>query len=114
MPHNKQNYDDYHAGDDLTISIPVVDENGNAQDISNLNEAEWYLKDHESDADGDALVSKSYTGGGITLNANSDGLLVDLNGTDTENLDGAKYHVARLEDSTGDRSTLLEGRFVIS
>lgn len=115
MPHQIQNIGDYHAGDALLITVDVEDDNGNAVDISNANSIEWYLKNDETDADGEAVLSKTLAGGGISITDGAGGqfeIKIDTGETDGEA--GTYHHRSRLEDSNGDRSTLFHGDFTIS
>lgn len=115
MTHNEQHVAGYHAGDALELVVTVEDEQGNAIDISTVNEITWLLKDEKRDPDNKAILQKTLTGGGITYD--SDGtngiFVVQIDTGDTTAEAGNKHHRARLTDSGGNRSTLFTGDFTI-
>lgn len=117
MPHNVEDIGDYHAGDALDIVCTAKDDAGNVIDITNANEIRWLLKDNETDDDSVARLDKRLTATAteITITDGANGefeIYVDTG--DTDGMSGDKHHRCRLEDSTGDRSTVFHGTFSIS
>lgn len=115
MTHNDRDVTGHHAGDAHTIVITVTDDSGNTVDITNANGIEWYLKEHSSHNDSDALITKTLSGTGITITDGANGEFeVTIDTGETDGMRGQKYHVSRIADSTGDVSTLFTGTFTIS
>lgn len=113
MPHQIQDVADHHQGDALDMYVSVEKSNGAAKDISG-GSAEWLLKDNASDADTNALLTKTTSGGGISITDGVVGeLTVHIETGDTGSLIGQKHHRLRVTDSDGDRVTVFTGTFTI-
>lgn len=115
MTHQFQNIEGYHAGDAVDIVCTVQDENGDIIDITNATEIEWYLKNDETDADVDAILTKKLTNTGEIEITNGTGgeFTIYIDTDDTTGESGTYHHRARLTDADGDRSTIFTGTFDI-
>lgn len=66
MPHQEYNIDTHHEGEATLIPVTVRDSNDNRVDISTAA-IEWNLKDSQTTDDIDATLTKTVSGGGITI-----------------------------------------------
>lgn len=112
MTHNNQDVDDYHVGDDLKIKV-TVEENGSPKDITNSS-AEYELYEKYPSGD-DTVFTKTTSGGGITIVDAANGRLdVEIDGTDTDGLDGNYNHRLRVTDASGNTVTVFTGEFTVN
>jgi hypothetical protein len=95
-------------GDSKTITIDVVDTDGNA--IPTLADSvaaiTWMLKKYFS---GPAAVTKTMAAGDITISGSQ--IIVTLAPADTEDLGGTYVHECDVTDLLGNVSTILIGEF---
>ena len=98
-----------YPGDTEPITVNVSDADGNPVDVGGAEEIEWTLRRTEESAD-PPILSKTLTGGDITILSPSSSFLITLTSSDTANLIGSYAHRARfdLPDDT-DVSTVLRG-----
>lgn len=102
-------------GDDETLEITVGDGSGGSKDLSGAS-IDWGLRKYP---DGQDLISKSVSGGGITITDEPGGVFeVDLDPSDTNSLEidgrsGDFYHEAVVTDSAGNVSTVTTGTATI-
>lgn len=115
MPHQTQDIADHHQGDALDITVTVEKSDGTAKDISNANAIEYYIKDQLADSDANALLTKTLSGGGVTITDATNGKLeISIETGDTSGIAvGSKSHLLRVEDSDGDRVTVFTGSFTV-
>jgi len=94
----------FFQGDDETIQVTVEDENRDAVDISGASSITYQI----TDSSGSSQLSKTMSGGGISITDGSDGVFkVTIASGDTSSLSGNYSHEAELVD--GDTSTLFQG-----
>lgn len=125
MTHKEQNVEQHHEGDHVELHITVTAEDGTVKDLTGAS-AEWLLMESESDADADAVLTKSGTEGGtgeisFTDPVNGE-LMVEITTSETEGLvtwsefpDNAKefHHRVRVTDADGKRVTGFTGMFEV-
>jgi len=93
----------FFQGDDETVKVEVLDINKEAVDISSANSIEYQISEN-----GSSEVSKTKSGGGITVTDGSDGKFeVTIDSGDTSSLSGKYEHEAEID--LGDVSTLFQG-----
>lgn len=113
MTHNNKDIPNLHAGDALDITCTIEDSDGNTVDLSGA-QAEYLLKEDSADADSDALLTKTISGGGITIvDSDAGELLIEIDTNDTGGMVGQKHHRLRVTDSDGDRATVFTGTVTI-
>jgi hypothetical protein len=96
------------AGDDQTISITVVDENGDVIDITDVDEITWSLKNSQSDDT--AIFEKTLSLAEISLTDPDDGLYdVTIGAADTELLSGIYYYESIVTDVSASSYTTSYG-----
>ncbi len=107
MAHNDQDFH-LHAGDESPLAFTVTDEaTGAAVDLSAVTEITWALA---ADAESAALVTKTKTGGDITVTDAVNGKFeVALDSADTDGLNGRYWHEAVIVDGAGKRFTVATG-----
>lgn len=107
MTLENQDVTGYYAGDTLRLDVSVTDD---ADQVVNLTGAtiEWKLIDYKT-----VLLSKS-TSAGISITDPLNGeFRVNINGSETQDLQGTYRHEARVTDSTGNVSTVFVGSFSV-
>lgn len=93
-------------GEDKTLEITVVGENGSAKNITGAT-ITWVLAKTVGDT---ALVTKSTGGSGISITDAVNGVFqVTLDGSDTTNYSGVYHHEAEVEDTSGNKNTVTVG-----
>ena len=112
MSHNRQNIENYHAGDSLHIITQVEDSDGNIISIENAD-IEWELTEEEGDTE--KLVEKnSENPEEIEITDAENGeFTVYVAAGDTEGMTGEHHHRARVIDSNGNRVTVFTGSIMI-
>lgn len=134
MAHQVIDIGEYHEGDALTINIPLLDSDNNPISSSTDWQAEFLIKDTETQDDANALLTKTKSGGGISFTANTqddvdnvadldtadgDKAVVSIATGDTDGFLGADlaqdtfHYRLRVTNSAGDRMTVVHGDFVI-
>lgn len=99
------------SGDDKTLEVTVVDENGSVQDITGMT-IDWHLARKVTTS---ALVQKATGGSGIVISDGSAGVFqITLSAADTDDLSGKYYHEAQVTDSSGNISTVTVGTITIN
>jgi len=94
-------------GNDEVVEVTVRDENKEPVDISGANSIEYQIS-----KDGSSEVSKTKSGGGITVTDGTDGKFeVSIASSDTSSLSGSFDHEAEID--LGDISTLFQGSLKI-
>lgn len=112
MTHNNENIDDYHRGDDLRIEV-TVEQNGSVKDITGSSAEYEVYEDYPSGES--SIFTKTTAGGGISIVDGTNGRLdVDVDGADTQDLDGEYSHRLRVTDDAGDTVTVFTGDFVVN
>ena len=95
-------------GDDKQLRVSVTDpDTGDPKGLSGVGAIEWVLVD----TDGSVLLSKTLSGGGITVtDANGGVFTVTLDASDTAAIDPGYFrHEADVEDAAGDSVTVTVG-----
>lgn len=111
MTHNEQDVENYHAGDDLLLEVTVTRGDG-TQDLTGASAT--YEIFRRIDGTKEVEVSKDTTGGGVQIVDAVNGRLdVDIDGSDTENMEGVYQHRLRVTNSSGETATVFTGRFVV-
>ena len=106
MSHQIQNFE-IHAGDDQAVMVTVKDEAGSVVDISGATEITWILK--RSEGSSTDTLTKSKTGGGITITDGPGGVFeITVTSSDTAALQGLYYHKAVVTLASG-KTTVLTG-----
>src|SRR6185437_701627 len=100
-------------GDAKSIVFTITDASGNPYDLTDVENINWALSALPVT---DALIQKSKTGGGISVNSPAtDGIFtVTLEATDTAALVGAFYHEAQIIDSEGNPDVVATGTATIN
>jgi hypothetical protein len=104
--------DDFFIGEDKTFPITVYTTTAHtlAQDVSGWA-LSWILKRKETDADVDALLTKTTAGGGIALTTPGSGLVtVTVLDTDTDSFQPGAYHHELKRTDAGFETVLTFGR----
>lgn len=123
MPHQDINVADYHEGDAIDLPIVIRDTAAMPVDLTNA-QIRWYLKNHQLEADVNALLTKTTdAGGGIEITSAIDGeAVIHIRTGDTAGLlntgtgqkdKGTFHHRCRVTDANGNRSTVFHGTFTI-
>lgn len=102
--------DPYFAGDSITLDVTVEKADGTAFPLSGAT-ISWVLADH-SGADPLLDDSDSSVTTNIVDSANGE-LEVVIDSGATDNYNGKKYHELEVEASSGDKTTVLTGAFII-
>ena len=99
-----------HAGDDKTLEVTVLDQNGVAVDISSST-IRWRASRSKTKT---ADIIKKTGGAGISLSDPTNGVFtVTLDAADTESLTGIFYHEGQLTLPNGTLSTVLSGKMTV-
>lgn len=100
------------AGDDLALYVTVEGCDGNPKDISTATDIRYAVRANPS-LNNPALIFKKL-GEGITVVDGVGGKFrIDLDGKDTEGMTGTYFHIARLTDELGRKSTILAGNLIL-
>lgn len=97
--------------DAVELYINVTDETGVAVDISTASEITWIVSASVDDV-GANLISKTLTGGTLSLQTDSQ-ILIPLESADTDLTPGVYYHELRIINAIADPATPLKGTFEI-
>lgn len=99
-----------HAGDDIEIAVDVFD----AEDAPlGLEGATVVWAVAARDASATRVMTRSTTGGGITLGEPANRFVIAIAAGDTATLAGRYRHHAQIIDGAGNRSTVLAGTLTI-
>lgn len=110
MTKDNQNFRMY-QGEDKLLEISVLDEDGNAKDITGAT-ITWILATSPDAAA--AEVTKSTGGSGVSITNAAGGVFqVTLDGSDTTSLEGNYWHEAEVEDTSGHDNTVTTGYITI-
>ncbi len=99
---DSQNFE-MHQGNDKSIEVSVVDNDGDAVDVSTATGAQYELAKNQSSV---VKVTKTL-GAGISVSGSM--VTVVLDDTDTEDLAGNYYHELEVIDAAGYIHTALHG-----
>lgn len=105
--------DDFFIGEDKTLPVTIYQ--ANKRTIQNITGwgLSWMLKGSLTDADADAVLTKTTTNG-ITLSAPSSGVCtIAIADTDTDSLDPATYVHELKRTDAGSETVLFQGRCVL-
>lgn len=95
-------------GVDLTVTIPVYDENGDAKTLTGATNIELRVNDN----DGSALFTKS--GSVVTVSVADDAVRFSIGAGDTSGVDPDIYDMSvALDDSGGNHVVVARGSFII-
>lgn len=101
-----------YAGDDKIFTFTITDSTGAAVDLSDLSDAQWTLKRHQSSTT--ATLSKVLDSGVSDASGSTGIITVTLSDADTLSLTpGLYYYELRVEESDGTISTLAVGDFTL-
>lgn len=114
MTAENQNIEKHVEGDSLVVEVPVRDRAGDPLPLGGAS-IEWVLADERG---GEVLVSKSTTGGGVTVTDSAGGVFeVTLQAVETEGLyndqDSIYHHEAEVTDINGIVHTVTTGKVAI-
>ena len=106
---SRQNFTMF-AGDDLQITVPVVDERtGESIDISQATSIKWSLA---RSVNGPAIIEKTLDNG-ISVNTPTS-FLFNIMNTESDPLQGAYHHEAEVVTSQGFVYTVMSGRVTVN
>lgn len=95
---------------DKRFFVNVIDQDGVAMDISAASELTVIIAPSVT---GTAAITKTLTGGGITLSGNT-AYFFDISDTESGALTpGTLYHEHQIDTAGGDKVTILAGPFVL-
>ena len=97
-----QNFE-MHQGNDKSLVVSVVDNDGDPVDVSTATGAQYELAKNQSSA---VKITKTL-GAGISVSGST--ATVVLDDTDTEDLSGSYYHELELTDAAGYIHTAFHG-----
>ena len=105
---------DFFTGEDKSLIFTVYQaDETTAQDISGWS-LSWLLKRHRHDADVDALITKTTTGGGIALTTPLTGICtVTVADTDTDSIPAGTYRHELKRTGAGVETILAYGSCVL-
>lgn len=93
---------------DREYLFSVVDDEGNAENISGVSEITWAVSKGPSSP---AILTKTFTGGGISISG-SDKFYFTVSASDSAGMQvGNLYHDCLIETGSGDKRTVFAGRF---
>jgi hypothetical protein len=105
--------DDFFVGEDKSLIVTVYQQDKRTlQNITSWS-LSWMLKEHLSDADNVALLTKT-TSSGITLTTPTSGVCtVSIADTDTDSIVPGRYYHELKRTDAGNETVLSHGRCVL-
>lgn len=113
MTHFNQDIPDFGrfvAGDTLVVNISVVDGDGAAYDLSNVNAARFVISEYP----GSTPVVEATLGSGVVVSDPVGGVLrITVDSADTETLSGDYVHETEITEIGGRVSTVSRGELSV-
>lgn len=103
-----------YQGDSILLSFNIVDEDGKMFDVTNYDVMKFMVKANKSDADTDALITKTKSDMTV-VSAKRGEVTLQLDSDDTETVTvGLNYYELEIEYTGGKKKyTVLQDNFIV-